>query len=64
MRGGAGRWQLMAPALISALVYGKDLPREVHAQLVALDSRFSLFHQVCRRLALSPGCAVPGGEQW
>eukprot|EP00277_Geminigera_cryophila_P005355 CAMPEP_0179423546 /NCGR_PEP_ID=MMETSP0799-20121207/11075_1 /TAXON_ID=46947 /ORGANISM="Geminigera cryophila, Strain CCMP2564" /LENGTH=385 /DNA_ID=CAMNT_0021197863 /DNA_START=12 /DNA_END=1169 /DNA_ORIENTATION=+ len=37
------RWQLMAPAVLSALVYQHQLPTEVHQELVTLDSRFAMF---------------------
>mmetsp|Transcript_41865 Transcript_41865/g.132003 ORF Transcript_41865/g.132003 Transcript_41865/m.132003 type:complete len:778 (-) Transcript_41865:51-2384(-) len=38
------RWQIMAPAVLSALAFNRELPSEIHQQLVALDSRFSMFH--------------------
>lgn len=37
------RWQIMAPALLSAIAFGRPLPLQVHQQLCSLDSRFSLF---------------------
>ena len=45
------RWQIMAPALISALAFGCPLPLQTHQQLCTLDSRYSLFQPPGRRLA-------------
>jgi phosphatidate phosphatase LPIN len=48
------RWQLMAPAVLSALVYHTQLPTEVHQELVTLDSRFAMFQ--------TKGSKYPSGE--